>query len=212
MNFEQLIIKNRSCRRFDQNRAVGLQTLRYLVDIARRTPSGANRQPLKYILVADAPRCARLFPHLHWAAALKDWAGPAQGERPTAYIIVLADKTVAPNPGCDHGIACQSMMLAAVERGFGGCMVGSIERDAIRADFKVPDKFDILLYGVLDQNERTFDAFSFPTLPNSLFFFVDYGSGANSKVTLSVNTPEPASVLLLGLGAAALGWRRRRGD
>jgi nitroreductase len=145
MNFEQLIIKNRSCRRFDQNRAVGLQTLRYLVDIARRTPSGANRQPLKYILVADAPRCARLFPHLHWAAALKDWAGPAQGERPTAYIIVLADKTVAPNPGCDHGIACQSMMLAAVERGFGGCMVGSIERDAIRADFKVPDKFDILL-------------------------------------------------------------------
>jgi len=99
MNFESLIVKNRSYRRFDQSKPVERETLRYLVNIARRTPSAANRQPLKYILLNHADTCARLFPHLAWAGALKDWLGPAEGERPTAYVIVLNDKGIAKDPG-----------------------------------------------------------------------------------------------------------------
>jgi len=86
-----------------------------------------------------------LFPHLRWAAALKGWGGPAPEERPTAYIIVLCDKQVAPDAGCDHGIACQSMLLAAAERGLGGCMLGAIDRDAIAKTFAIPERFEILL-------------------------------------------------------------------
>ncbi len=145
MDFEQLIIRNRSYRRFDHSKPIDIATLRQLVDIARRTPSAANRQPLKYILVADAPRCDRLFPHLRWAGALKGWTGPAETERPVAYIIILGDREISTNPGCDHGIACQSMLLAAAERGLGGCMLGAIDRDAIRRDFKIPERYDILL-------------------------------------------------------------------
>jgi nitroreductase len=145
MNFEELIIRNRSYRRFDPTRPVGKETLRYLVDIARRTPSAGNRQPLKYILLAEARACARLFPHLRWAASLKGWGGPAEKERPTAYIIVLCDKSIMPDPGCDHGIACQSMLLAAAEKGFGGCMLGAIDRNAIRSEFAIPDRYEILL-------------------------------------------------------------------
>jgi nitroreductase len=115
------------------------------VDIARRTPSAANRQPLKYVLVNDEEAGARLFRHLKWAGALKGWGGPAPSEQPSAYIIVLCDKEIMANPGCDHGIACQSMLLAAAERDLGGCMLGAIDRDAIRRDFKIPDRYDILL-------------------------------------------------------------------
>jgi len=145
MDLEGLIVRNRSYRRFDQSKPVERETLRCLVNIARRTPSAANRQTLKYILLNHADTCARLFPHLAWAGALKDWPGPADGERPTAYIIVLNDRKVAKDPGCDHGIACQSLLLAAVERGLGGCMLGAIDRKAIRKEFGIPDRFDILL-------------------------------------------------------------------
>jgi len=145
MNFEELIVRSRSYRRFDASRRIDAATLRCLVDIARRTPSAANRQPLKYILISDAAGCARLFPHLKWAAALKGWGGPAERERPTAYVIVLSDTQISADPGCDHGIACQSMLLAAVEKGLGGCMLGAIDRDAIRREFKIPQRYAIAL-------------------------------------------------------------------
>jgi len=145
MTFEELIIRNRSYRRFDESKRVDAQTLRALVDIARRTPSAANRQPLKYVLVHEPEACARLFPHLAWAGALRDWDGPAEGERPAAYVLVLCDKAVAAEAGCDHGIACQSMLLAAAERGLGGCMIGSIRREAVREAFAIPNSFEILL-------------------------------------------------------------------
>jgi len=145
MTFEELIVRNRSYRRYDPSQAVSMETLRDLVDIARRTPSAANRQPLKYVLVSDAAACVRLFPHLAWAGALKDWPGPAQGERPAAYVVILCDTEIAKDPGCDHGIAAQSMLLAAVERGLGGCMLGAIDRKGIRGDFGIPDRYAILL-------------------------------------------------------------------
>lgn len=145
MTFEELIIRNRSYRRFDESKRLDADTLRSLVDIARRTPSAANRQPLKYVLVHEPEACGRLFPNLSWAGALKDWDGPAEGERPAAYVIVLCDKAVAADPGCDHGIACQSMLLAAAERGLGGCMIGSIQREAVREAFRIPNSFEILL-------------------------------------------------------------------
>ena len=145
MDFETLIVRNRSYRRFDQSRPIERETLRRLVDIARRTPSAANRQPLKYVLLNHADTCARLFPYLGWAAALKDWPGPAVGERPTAYIIILCDNHIAKNAGCDHGIAAQSMLLAAVEKGLGGCMIGTVQRDGVRKEFGIPERYEILL-------------------------------------------------------------------
>ena len=145
MDFESLIVRNRSYRRFDQSRLMERETLRRLVDIARRTPSAANRQPLKYLLLNHVDTCVRLFPYLGWAGALKDWPGPAEGERPTAYIIILCDTHISKNAGCDHGIAAQSILLAAVEKGFGGCMIGTVQRDGVRKEFGIPERYEILL-------------------------------------------------------------------
>ena len=78
-----LILKNRSRRRFHQEVAIEHETLRELVDLGRCSASGANRQPLKYILSGDPEKNAQIFPHLGWAGALKDWSGPAEGERPS---------------------------------------------------------------------------------------------------------------------------------
>jgi nitroreductase len=142
---KDLIYKNRSFRRFHQDVPIELETLKELVDLARHSASGANRQPLKYILCCDPDINARVFPQLAWAGFLTDWGGPAEGERPSAYIIILNDTTIAKVPGTDHGIAAQSMMLGAAERGLGGCMIGSIQRDELRQVLDIQAQYDISL-------------------------------------------------------------------
>ena len=142
---EDLIRRNRSFRRFHQNRPVSGETLLRLVDLARLSASAANLQPLKYLLSHDPEKNARIFSCLAWAGYLKDWPGPQDGERPAAYIIILGDKEITANFGCDHGIAAQSILLGAREQGLGGCMLGSIQRDQLRTLLNLPEKFEILL-------------------------------------------------------------------
>ena len=88
---------------------------------------------------------ARIFPTLAWAAYLKDWSGPREGERPAAYIIVLQDTATKPKEGCDHGIAVQSIMLGAAEAGLGGCIIGSVQRDDLKKVLHLEDRYRILL-------------------------------------------------------------------
>jgi len=145
MSLEELVIKTRSYRRFDESVRISYKTLEKLVDLARLSASGANRQPLKYILINSPEECSKVFPSVLWAAYLKDWDGPGPGERPSGYIIILGDKSVSEIFGVDHGIAAQSMMLGATEAGLGGCMIASIKKDLLRNVLKIPEQYEILL-------------------------------------------------------------------
>jgi nitroreductase len=141
----ELIEKNRSYRRFRQEVSVEYETLRQLVDLARLSASAGNMQPLRYILSCDPGTNALIFPNLAWARSLGNWPGPPEGERPSAYIIVLED-TRADHPlHCDHGIAAQSILLGATEKGLGGCIIGSINKPKLRQVVNVPDRYEILL-------------------------------------------------------------------
>jgi nitroreductase len=142
---KELIHKNRSYRRFDQDVTVERETLRELVDLARHSAAAANRQPLKYVLSCDAETNGRIFPHTRWAGALRDWPGPAEGERPAAYIVILGDTEISKGFGCDHGIAAQSIMLGATEKGLGGCMLGALDRPKLREVLNIPEQYEILL-------------------------------------------------------------------
>lgn len=142
---KDLILKTRSYRRFYQDHAIQRETVRELIDLARLSASGGNLQPLKYIISCDPQGNDLIFPHLAWARHLRDWAGPGEGERPTAYIIILGDTEISSTFGYDPGIASQSILLGAVERGLGGCMIGSIQREKLRAAFDIPTRYEILL-------------------------------------------------------------------
>jgi len=140
-----LVLKNRSYRRFYEDRAVSRETLLELVGLARLSASAANLQPLKYVLSREPGRNAEIFSTLAWAGYLKDWPGPSAGERPSAYIVIFGDTAIARAFGCDHGIAAQSILLGAVEKGLGGCMIASIRRDDLRRILRIPESFEILL-------------------------------------------------------------------
>ena len=142
---KDLILKNRSYRRFNEDVAVDMEVLRELVDLARCSASASNRQPLKYYLACTPEMNAKIFPTLRWAAALTDWPGPSEGERPSAYIIILGDTAISKAFGIDPGIAAQSIMLGAVDKGLGGCMLASVDRDRLRELLGVPEQYEILL-------------------------------------------------------------------
>lgn len=141
---EELVRKTRSCRRFHEDHPISEETLRKLVDLARLSASAANLQPLKYVLSHEKGRNDVIFPTLKWAGYLKDWDGPEQGERPSAYIILLGDKEISKSVGCDHGIASQNIVLGATHMGLGGCMIGSVNRPQLREALQIPERFEIL--------------------------------------------------------------------
>ena len=145
VSYTELVKNNRSRRRFHQDVSVDTETLRGLVDMARLTPSARNLQPLKYILSNTTEKNARIFSCLSWALDLKDWGGPAEGERPSAYIIILGDTDIAKTFGCDHGIAAQTIILGAVAKGLGGCIMASINRNRLRELLEIPERYEILL-------------------------------------------------------------------
>jgi nitroreductase len=141
---KDLVQRNRSYRRFDQSERIQPSILRQLIDLVRLTASGGNKQPLKYILITSEEACAKVFAHLRWAAYLKDWGGPKEGERPAAYVIVLGDTTISSDFGVDPGIAMQTLLLGAVELGYGGCMLANILRDELRVVLGILSQFEIL--------------------------------------------------------------------
>jgi len=144
MNFKDLALNNRSYRRFDEQFVIDKATLVELIGLARLAASGRNGQPLKYFLSHEKNLNGQIFPTLAWAAYLKDWPGPEKGERPSGYIIVLLDHRIANNYFCDDGIAMQNILLGAVEKGLGGCIIRSIHKPRLSAILQLPDHLEII--------------------------------------------------------------------
>lgn len=145
MAIYDIVLKNRSYRRFYQEERIDSDLLLNLVELARLSASGSNKQALKFVLVNDPAKCDIVFPSTEWAGYLENWDGPAMGEQPSAYIIILGDTEISKTFGVDHGIAAQSILLGATEKGFGGCMIASIRRKKLRDDLEIPGRYEILL-------------------------------------------------------------------
>ncbi len=150
-----LILINRSYRRFYQNFLISELVLLELVNLARLSPSAKNAQPLKYILSFTEEKNEKIFPTLTWAAYLKDWKGPEEGERPSAYIIMLLDKSITSDYYCDHGIAAQSILLGATEKGLGGCIIASISREKLAGVLHIANVFEIIQIIALGKPKET---------------------------------------------------------
>ena len=138
---KDLIMRNRSTRRYHQEIPVSRETLIELIELARYSPSGGNRQLLKYYLSCEPAKNDIIYNQISLGG------DPPKGERPSAYIIVMNDTqlgTYGPTE-VDHGIAAQSILLGATEKGLGGCMVGMVNRKEIRKALNIPERYEILL-------------------------------------------------------------------
>lgn len=144
MQLSELVLKNRSYRRFFEDVEIPDRDLKSWINLARLSPSARNMQSLRYKIVKDADINNNLFPLLKWAGYLEDWDGPIKGERPAAYIIILNDEQLSDNYYCDDGIVSQSILLGAVESGFGGCIIAAINRPKLRELLNIDSKYKIV--------------------------------------------------------------------
>lgn len=140
---KELVVKNRSYRRFCQNKEVSWEQLRDFIDIGRLTASSANRQPVRYILSCEPEKNEVIFKCLRWAGYLEGWDGPREGERPAAYIVMM--EPVGSNAPHDEGIIGQTILLAATEQGLGGCLLANIDRKMLEEVLHVDEKYDVKL-------------------------------------------------------------------
>ncbi|HNU77815.1 MAG: nitroreductase family protein [Prolixibacteraceae bacterium] len=144
IQLQELVLKNRSYRRFRQSEPITTDQVKKWIGLARLSASGRNMQPLKYAISTQRPLNDSIFSHLAWAGYLSDWKGPAEGERPAAYIVVLHDTKISGKYYCDDGIAMQSILLGAVNDGYGGCIIGSVNRAAVAQLLGLPPSLEIL--------------------------------------------------------------------
>lgn len=138
---KELALKNRSYRRFYEEKEIDRALLAELVDIGRNTPSAANCQPIRYKLVCTREENDKVFECLSWAGYYTDWDGPEPGERPSGYIVMAVPEGVFAQ--CDEGIAGQTILLAAVEKGLGGCFIGNIRREKLAEVIGLPQGYKI---------------------------------------------------------------------
>ena len=140
---KDLVVRTRSYRRFFQDVPVSMEILREVIDLARLAPSGSNLQSLRYLLSNEEEKNQRIFNTLRWAGYLKEWPGPNECERPTAYIIMLKEQKQP--VFWDHGLAAQTILLGLTEKGFGACQFSNIDREVLRAELRIPDEYEILM-------------------------------------------------------------------
>ncbi len=137
------IVSRRTVRKYVQ-KDVPREVLSRCVDAARLSPSGANLQPLKYVIIDDHELLKEVFSTLSWAGYLPDYQ-PSEAEMPRAYIIILLDKEIRENPGHDAGIAAMSISMVAYDRGLGSCILGAVNRKRLRGVLGLRDDLEIVL-------------------------------------------------------------------
>lgn len=168
---KDLVVKNRSYRRFYENEKIEYETLVDFIDCARNTAASVNFQVLKYRLVNDERETDKVFRSLAWAGLLKDWKGPEAGERPSAYIIILCDTSISSSKPIDVGIAAQTILLGAAEKGLGGCMFGSIKREKLAADLDIDtERYSIELVIALGKPKETVKLVSLPENGSTAYY------------------------------------------
>lgn len=142
MEFDELrnlLKRDRSIRRFHEQKEIGEEKLRQLVELVRYCASGRNLQPLKYRIVVEKEERDAVFPLLAWAGYLHDWDGPIPGERPSAYLVQCLDSRLTKNCLCDDGIQLQAITLGATAMGLGGCIIKSFQAGPLKEALVLPE-------------------------------------------------------------------------
>ena len=112
---------------------------------------------MKYRLCYEKEESASLLALTKWAGYLKDVKLPPEGKGPTDFIVICHDTSVCPETkysAVDVGIAAQTIMLAACEGGYGGCMIGAFDPDAVSDGLRLALKYRpvlILALGIPDE-------------------------------------------------------------
>lgn len=157
MNFVELNKKNRSYRNYDESYTITRTQLEELITITRFCPSSVNMQPFKYYLSSEKKTNDIIQPLTRWARALQPMELPRKGHCPTGFIIICYDTEIGPGIERfwkDVGIVAQTILLGAVDMGFGGCMIGNFSPEKIAEALVLPSRLKPVLIVALGKPDE----------------------------------------------------------
>lgn len=156
--FKDLCKLNRSYRGFDESRKVTREELLDMIDCTRYAASSINKQPLKYYIAETPEKVGAIQPLTGWARALPELNLPYEGYRPTAFIVICQDTSIMEDTKRflkDVGIVAQTILLSAVEKGLGGCMIGNFNPGKISDAIALPENLVPLLIVAVGKPDET---------------------------------------------------------
>ncbi len=153
--FSELVKSARSFRNFDPSYKISDKTMRELIELCRYTPSTANSQSIKFAYANSESSCEKIFPMLGWAGYIKENKPPYDGNVPTAYILVCYDTAISNELEIDAGICAQTIVLGAMDKGIGACMIGSFNKEKAAELFSLPENIKPRLFIALGRPAET---------------------------------------------------------
>lgn len=140
MELKEAISKRESVRDYEST-PVPEDKLLKVLEAARLAPSGANRQPWKFVIVRDDNRRQELAK-----------ASGGQQHVGKAPVVIAAVATTPDNlmmcgvPGyaVDLAIAVDHITLAAVDEGLGTCWIGAFSQEKAREALEIPESCRIV--------------------------------------------------------------------
>lgn len=97
----------------------------------------------------------KVFPKFSMGRLSKGLGRSGRGRRPAAYLIQLLDTSIVENCLCDDGIQAQTILLGAVEKGYGGCIIKAFKNESLREVLQLPEHLKIMYVIALGKPKET---------------------------------------------------------
>ncbi len=142
MTFRELYYSRRSTRSFT-GRGLNSAEIRSILEAGTRAPNACNAQSWRFWVVTDSEVKAKFAseqicapwvaeaPVIFVLGADSAWLSNRFGERAEKFVLQ------------DTALAAQNMLLAAVEMGLGGCIIGAFDEEKCRALLEIPENIGI---------------------------------------------------------------------
>lgn len=138
-----LIKKSRTHRHFTED-SITKETVLKVLDAARYSSAGRNKQSLRYAYTIDDNKCKEIFKNISLGGALKQEEKPTIDERARAFIAIVSDDSIQEDISSlffNMGLASQNIILMANDLGLNTCIVKAYNKKEIDRILNLPENY-----------------------------------------------------------------------
>jgi nitroreductase len=178
------LVKSRYSARGYTSQKVDRETLDYIIESARLSPSACNKQPWRFVVVDDPDLISEICKKGLSAPVSNAWACTA----PVIIALGVAFSPVVHTAGklvkgidyrlLDAGIAGEHICLAASEKGLGTCWIGWFKPKVVKKILGIPSSVklvSLITLGYPEEQEDTPEKNRLKT--EDICYFNGYGKG-----------------------------------
>ena len=184
----EIIKRRRSVRRFDGAK-IPKESMEQILETARWTPSGANAQPWRFVVVTKRETLKALAEICYY----KVFKSRHVGEAGAAIVICADPRAGSETHNLDTAISGANMTLMATSLGIGSCWIGAFEEHTLKNMLRIPENLEII--ALIAFGYEVGKASVPPRLPlSSIVNYETYDAGNEPAIITKKKSSGPFSV------------------